>query len=129
MILPYTEDVSRKSSTPDQVPIIIFDVFKGHMCDSVHTLLENNKVLQVHVTNNCTDLFQPLTLSVNKPFNDKLRSKFSEWYAQEFRKQLPVDTQVEEVQVVSGEETEQLGSLFQLMMIQSRHSQEWIQEG
>ena len=50
------------------------------ICDSVHTLLERNKILQVHVPNNCTDLLQPLDLSVNKPFKDKLRSKFTEWY-------------------------------------------------
>jgi len=34
-----------------------------------------NKILQVHVPNNCTDLFQPLNLSVNKSFKDKLQSK------------------------------------------------------
>ena len=69
------------------------------MCDSVHILLENNKILQVHVPNNCTDLFQPLDLGVNKAFKDKLRSKFSEWYAQEVSKQLAAGTQVEKVQV------------------------------
>ena len=99
VILPYIQDVREKSSTPDQVALVIFDVFKGHMCDSVHTLLESNKILQVHVPNNCTDLFQPLDLSVNKPFKDKLQSKFSEWYAQEVSKQLEAGTQVEEVQV------------------------------
>ena len=69
------------------------------MCDSVHTLLERNKILQVHVPNNCTDLLQPLDLSVNKLFKDKLRSKFSEWSAQEVSKQLEAGTQVEEVHV------------------------------
>ena len=68
-------------------------------CDSVHTLLERNKILQVHVPNNCTDLLQPLDLSVNKPFKDKLRSKFSEWYTLEVSKQLEAGTQVEEVHV------------------------------
>ena len=75
---------------------MIFDVFKGHMCDSVHTLLESNKILQVLVPNNCTDLLQPLDLSVNKPFKDTLRSKFSEWYAHEV---VEAGKQVEEVQV------------------------------
>ena len=78
---------------------MIFDVFKGRMCDSVHTLLESNKILQVLVPNNCTDLLQPLDLSVNKPFKDTLRSKFSEWYAHEVSKQLEAGKQVEEVQV------------------------------
>lgn len=88
VILPYIQDGRKKSSTPDQVALVIFDVFKGHMCDSVHTLLESNRFFQVHVPNNCTDLFQPLDLNVNKPFKDKLRSKFSVWYAQDVSKQL-----------------------------------------
>ena len=46
--------------------VVIFDVFKRHMCDSVHTLFESNRILQVHVPNNCTDLFQPLDQSVNR---------------------------------------------------------------
>ena len=45
----------------------------------------------MHVPNNCTDLLQPLDLSVNKPFKDKLRSKFSEWYTQEVSKQLEAE--------------------------------------
>ena len=53
----------------------------------------------MHVPNNCTDLLQPLDLSVNKPFKDKLQSKFSEWYTQEVSKQLEASTQVEEVHV------------------------------
>ena len=67
------------------------------MYDSVHILLDSNKILQVHVPNNCTDLFQPLDLSVNKPLKDKPRGKFSEWYAQEVSKQLQACTQIEEV--------------------------------
>ena len=78
---------------------MIFDVFQGHMWDSVHTLLESNRILQVHVPNNYTDLFQPLDLSINKPFKDKLQSKFSKWYTQEVSKQLEAAKQVEEVQV------------------------------
>jgi len=59
----------KKMSTQDQVALVIFDVFKGHMCDSMQSLLESNKILQVHVPNNCTDLLPPMDLSVNKPFN------------------------------------------------------------
>lgn len=99
MILPYIQDVCKKSSTSNQVALMIFDVFKGHMCDSLHSLLESNKILQVYVPNNCTDMFQPLDLSVNKPFKDKLRGKFSEWYAQEVSEQLQAGTNVREVHV------------------------------
>lgn len=53
----------------------------------------------MHIPNNCTDLLQPLDLSVNKPFKDELRSKFSEWYTQDVSKQLEAGTQIEVVQV------------------------------
>ena len=68
MILPYITEVREKMSTQDQVALVIFDVFKGHLCDSVQSLLESNKILQVHIPSNCTDLLQPMDLSENKPF-------------------------------------------------------------
>ena len=46
-----TIHVCKKLPTPDQVALVIFDVFKGHTCDSVHTLFESNRILQVHVPN------------------------------------------------------------------------------
>ena len=97
VILPYVEDV--RTTTTDQVALVVFDVFKGHLCDSMHTPLENNRILHVRVPNNCTDLFQLLDLSINKPFKDRLRSRFSDWYAQEVSKKLDASTQVKEVQV------------------------------
>lgn len=62
-------------------------------------LLESNKIYSTKVTvpNNCTDLFQPLDLSVNKPFKDQLQGKFSEWYvyAQEVSKQSESGKQID----------------------------------
>ena len=97
VILPYTEDVYRKSSTTEQVALMISDVFKGLMYDSVHTLLEDNKILQVNVPNNCTDLFSHWIWASTGHLKDKSRSKFSEWYAQEVSKQLAAGTHVEQV--------------------------------
>ena len=51
------------------------------------------------VPNNCTDLLQPLDLSVNKPFKDKLRGGFSEWYTQEVAKQLQDGKQPDEIHI------------------------------
>lgn len=73
IILPY---VKAKNDTPDQGALVIFDVFKGH-----------------------TDLFQPLDLSVNKPFKDKLRRGFSEWYTKEVAKQLQRGKQPDEIHI------------------------------
>ena len=88
--------VRAKNDTPDQGALVIFDVFKGHMDEAVQTLLEENRVI---APNNCTDLFQPLDLSVNKPFKDKLRRGFSEWYTEEVAKQLQHGKQPDEIHI------------------------------
>ena len=70
VILPYVKAIRAKNNTPDQGALVIFDVFKGHTGEVVQTLLEENRIFSVTVPNNCTDLFQPLDLSVNKLFKD-----------------------------------------------------------
>ena len=99
IILPYVQAVRAKNNTPDQAALVIFDVFKGHMGEAVLTLLEENKIFRVVVPNNCTDLFQPLDLSVNKPFKDKLRRGFCDWYSQEVAKHLTNGCQADKIQI------------------------------
>ena len=69
------------------------------MCPAVQTLLEESHIFRVIVPTNCTDLLQPLDLSVNKPFKDKLRRGFSEWYTQEVAKQLQDGKQRDEIHI------------------------------
>ena len=58
-----------------------------------------NRIFRVTDPNKCTDLFQPLDLSVNKLFKDKLRRGFSEWYTHEVAKQLEDGKQTDEIHV------------------------------
>ena len=78
--------VQDDSSAPDQA---IYDVFEGHMGDKVQSLLEDNKIFYITLTNNCTDILQPLDLS------DKLKEGFSEWYAEEVTNQMENSTDVD----------------------------------
>ena len=71
-------------SSPPQPTLVIFDVFKGQMCQSTIDLLMENTIHFVHVPPNCTDRLQPLDLSVNKPCKDFMRKKFIEWYSTKF---------------------------------------------
>ena len=48
---------------------------------------------------NCTDLLQPIDLSVNKPFKDYLRAKFQSWYSEKVATQLEAGRTPKEVLV------------------------------
>ena len=69
------------------------------MGTGVHTLLEENGLFRVIVPNKCTDLFQPLDLSVYKPFKDKLRRGFSKWYTQKVANQLQDGKQPDNIHI------------------------------
>ena len=99
IIVPYIQEIRAKKRAPDQKALVIFDVFKGNMVEAVETLLEENGIVRVIVPNNCTDLFQPLDLSVNKPFKDKLRRGFAEWYTNEVAKQLKDGSQADAIHI------------------------------
>ena len=73
--------------------------FSKGTCYSIQTLLEENHIFRVIVPNNYTDLFQPLDLSVNKPFKDKLKRGFSECYTQEVAKQLQDSKQPDKIHI------------------------------
>ena len=61
------------------------DVFRAHICDSVHQKLADLNVLVVYVPPNSTD---PLDLSVNKPIKSKMKSVFIQWYSERVAEQL-----------------------------------------
>ena len=48
---------------------------------------------------NCTDLLQPLDLSVNKPLKDHLRHSFQSWYSEQVSKQLEEGKEPEDVKI------------------------------
>ena len=79
------------------MPLVIFDTFKGHKGDEMESLLLENNILSVIVPSNCTDLLQPLDLSVNNPLKDHLRCSFQSWYSQHVSKQLEEGKEPEDV--------------------------------
>ena len=85
VIVPYIEKI--RSQLPQrhvpspQPALVIFDVFKGQVCQSTIDLLMEYNIHFVHVPPNCTDRLQPLDISVNKSCKDFMRNKFIEWYS------------------------------------------------
>ena len=62
----------------NQHALCIFDNFKGQLTDEVLKLLEDSYIDIVFVPPNCTDMLQPLDLSVNKSAKDNLKSRFQQ---------------------------------------------------
>ena len=79
--------------------VVIFDTFKGHTGREMESLLLENNIISVIVPSNCTDVLQPLDLSVNKPLKDHLRSKFQSWYSEQVSKQMNDGKQPEDIEV------------------------------
>ena len=100
IIIPYINAKRKELSRNQEHPALaIFDVFKGQCTENVFQLLEENNILYVIVPNNCTDVLQPLDLSINKPAKHFMKSKFQEWYGNIICKQLE-DQVDEEVDLV-----------------------------
>ncbi len=81
--------------------LVIFDTFKGHKGEEMDSLLMENNILSVIVPSNCTDLLQPLDLSVNKPLKDHLRRSFQTWYSDQVSKQLQEGKEPEDIKVAT----------------------------
>ena len=67
IILPYVERERRRLDSECQPALLIIDVFRGQMTQSVLGLLKENDILQVRVPNNMTHIFQPLDLKSGIP--------------------------------------------------------------
>ena len=60
IVVPYVETQRQRLQTPDQVALLIMDVFCGQEKEDVISLLQLQTILLV------TYLFQPLDVTVNK---------------------------------------------------------------
>ena len=100
VILPYFRLIRTSIELPESQPgLCIFDIFKGHQTQAVETLLEENKILTVFVPNNCTDLLQPIDLSVNKSVKEHLRRCFQSWYSEQVQEKLQSGEELENITI------------------------------
>ena len=78
--------------------LVLFDCFRGQTSAAIESLLQQNHIVAVQISPNCTDNLQPMGMSINKPVKDGMRTKFQTWYASEVQKQLK-DVPVDQVKV------------------------------
>ena len=100
IIVPYVKKERENRNVPLNFPaVLIMDVFRGQMTDSVLGLLESENILVVRVPNNMTHLFQPLDLTVNSWAKNYMRERFSEWYASKISENLDKGTELEDIDI------------------------------
>ena len=59
--------------------LLIWDSFRAHLVDSVKEALRKTKTDIAVIPGGLTSVLQPLDVSLNKPFKDHLRAKWTTW--------------------------------------------------
>jgi len=59
----------------NQPPMLVLDAFKGHLTDSVKNQLSKMKTERVVIPGGMTLVLQPMDVSINKPFKDRLKQQ------------------------------------------------------
>jgi len=89
VILPFIEAKHKELKLQrDHPALVMYDEFKGQLTNSVHSLLDSNKIYVVKIPPNCTDWLQPMDLSVNRSVKEYLRTKFRVWYSEQVQQKL-----------------------------------------
>ena len=59
--------------------MLVLDAFKGHLTDSKKNELRKMKTELVVIMGGMTSVLQPIDVSINKPFKDRLRQQYLTW--------------------------------------------------
>ena len=60
---------------------LVYDMFKTHLMDSIKKKLSEGNTDTAIIPGGLTSQLQPLDVSINKPFKDKVRVLWTEWMA------------------------------------------------
>ena len=63
----------------NQPSMLVLDAFKGHLTDSVKKQLRKMNTELVVIPGGMTSVLQPMDISINKPFKDRLRQQYLAW--------------------------------------------------
>ena len=69
----------RPRAFSNQPSMLVLDAFKGHLTDSVKNQLCKMKIEFVVIPDGMTSVLQPMDVSINKPFKDRMRHRYLTW--------------------------------------------------
>lgn len=100
IIKPYVRNTIVKKDLPlHQKAIVIFDCFRAQITDNFLEKLTQDRLIYVTIPPNCTDLLQPMDLSVNKSVKHFMKTEFEKWYADQVTEALQKDDDIEHVNI------------------------------
>ena len=99
IIVSYVDKKRGEIDSPDQAALLIWDVFRGQKTEPVLEVLRANNILTEYIPSNMTNYYQPLDCTTNKCVKEFMKSKFSAWYSDKFRKALRNGTALEDIEI------------------------------
>ena len=79
--IDYFNEIRVKNGTHKDPAMLVYDSFKGHLENSIKKRFHENEVYLAVIPGGLTSKCQPLDVSINKPFKDKLRKEWHSWMA------------------------------------------------
>jgi len=71
----------RPGASLNQLSMLVLDAFKEHVTDSIKDQLRKMKTELVFIPGGIISVLQPMDVSINKPFKDRLRQQYLTWIA------------------------------------------------
>ncbi len=101
VIIPYIEAERKRLNRPNQVALIIMDVFKGQMTDPVIQRVSDSNSKLIKVPANFTYLYQPLDAQggVNVFSKHFMKNKFTHWYTNQIVTELGAGNDVNQIDI------------------------------
>ena len=75
----YLNELRVKNETWEDSSMLVYDSFRGHLKKSVKQKFCESGIHLAIIPDGLTNICQPLDVSINKPFKDKLHKKWHTW--------------------------------------------------
>ena len=79
--------------------LLIMDVFKAQIDKQFIQHCKDNGILLAYIPSRCTDMLQPMDVSVNKIFKHHYKKEFADWHAGQILQKLSLGTPPENVMI------------------------------